>query len=114
MFVEISGSTGGFNGKFKITVTSTTAFTYTMTEFPDGLKGTPVANYSAHAQRAIVYAATGNSADVSIGPDSSADYKPIPSGTEFLIQCPNGAKFDLADWYIKSSAASQNVSILYV
>jgi len=116
--VTISGAT---DSKYnvvgaQITVTSSTAFTYTIVTgatTPD--VGTPVANYSAHCQTALIRCPSTNAADVTLGPDINADMVTLPSDSGwFEITAPSGSKIDLAGWRAKSASASQTLHILYV
>jgi len=100
----------------QITVTSSTEFTYTIASgatSPD--TGTPVANYSAHCQTALVRCPSTNTAEVNIGPDVNSDMHALPADSGwFEITAPSGSKINLANWYAKSTAASQTLHILYV
>ena len=60
-------------------------------------------------------AASGNSANVDVGPTSAADLMSIGAGLSgYEIPMPDGTVFDLADWYLKSTAASQTLTIAYL
>jgi hypothetical protein len=62
-----------------------------------------------------ISAPSANVADVSVGPTSSANLMTIGSGLSgYEIPMPSGTVFDLADWYLKSASASQNLVIAYL
>lgn len=105
-----------FNGPFRV-VTVIDADNFTIYVPGSTAAGDPVsatANFVCHAQRAIVVADASNAAAVSIGADSNADHYPIAAGLDYLFEGPHGAKFDLADLYIKSTSATQTVNVLYI
>ena len=116
--VIISGATQTeYNGAFTITVTSSTTFTYQLKEGqePDTpATGTPVVEQSPRTQRAILKAAEANSADITIGPNSDADYCTLSAGQEYLVENPPGSKSKLENWYFKSASDNQNLSVLFV
>jgi len=75
----------------------------------------PFTSTSTLARRAIVDAPSTNSADVTLGPNSSANLTTMASGQlGYLIEMPDGTSFDLNDWYAKSGSAGQKLNILYL
>lgn len=116
--VEISGSNkAAYNGRFKITVTSGTVFTYVMLEDPGATSGgTPLATYTPQAQWALIKADSGNAADVTFGPDATCDFDAVPAAGVYELKGVVGAgsKFDLKQIYFKSASASQNIRILFM
>lgn len=120
--VNITGSNlAFFNGRFVITVVSTTVFTYTMKSDPGGNSaGTPVASYTPMAQWALIKADDSNAAAISYGPDQNADFDklgvPVSSvGPTLPLLCVQGAgaKIDLTQLWIKSASANQLCRILF-
>lgn len=117
--VLISGAADpNFNGYQRITFIDSTHFSYMASALPTGAyTGATVA--SLKVTKAIVYADPGNSANVTIGPDSNASQRPIAPGQEYTIPqtvSPDGnvVKFELAKWYTTSGAASQTLRILTI
>lgn len=74
----------------------------------DPLSGTPIL-----ARFAICRGNSANSADITIGPDNTASYETVSAGGSVEIKAHNGTKFDLAQWYAKSTGASQNMVVIY-
>lgn len=67
------------------------------------------------AQKAILVAASGNAAALVVGGDSLADTLSIAAGaTAPVIEAPHGAKFDLADLYVQSTSATQNLKVMFI
>lgn len=121
--VVITGSNlAAFNGRYTITVVSTTVFTYTMV-LPDpgaNSAGTPVASYTPMAQWALIKADDANAAAISYGPDQNADFDklgvPVSSvGPTMSLLCVQGAgaKVDLTQFWFKSASANQLYRILF-
>ncbi len=62
-----------------------------------------------------ISAASGNSTSVEVGPTSAANLMSIGAGLSgYEIPMPDGTVFDLADWYLKSTAASQTLIVAYL
>ena len=115
--VNISGaSEPAFNGNFKITVTSTTVFTYviTQTALTTTAGGTPVAVYTPIFQQAILFAASTNAGVITFGPDANADLITLNASDVYTIQAPVHHRMDMSDWYFKSSTNNQNLSVTIV
>lgn len=75
----------------------------------------PFAGTSTMARRASVGAPATNTADVTIGPNSNANADTVGAGQfGYIIEMPDGTAFDLNHWYGKSTAAGQNLIILYI
>lgn len=115
-YVTIAGATpAAYNGDFQVTVTGATTFTYTMLSTPSGSgSGSMTATFTPHAQWAVIHASSDNTADLYIGPDVNCDLYPIQAGSFYTLPVPGGAKFDLSDWYVKSTGTSQAYTVLYV
>lgn len=115
--VEITGATDiAFNGIFRITVTSITAFTYilTKTAATTTAGGSPVVAFTPLLQQAVLTADPSNSAAVTIGPDTNADLITLNAADIYVIQSPVDNRQDMADWYYKSASASQKVNVIFV
>lgn len=111
-------SISNFNGKFKVEKVLTRD-TFTIKVAGAAGLGDPAGTITARqlvmAQRAMFIADAANTQQVNIGPDYNADFDGPAAGKIYTIpEMPIGAKFDLADWYAKSSAATQALRVLYV
>lgn len=116
-FVTIAGADNDqYNGVKQITVTGATTFTYTLPSDPGAnASGTITATCSPHAQWALIVSDGNNdSAGVTFGPDVNADFDTVSPAQAYALPCPSGGKFNLADWYVKSSVASQVLRVLFV
>lgn len=113
--VTIAGASDyRYNGVVRITVISSTEFTYTLPSTPSAdASGTITAMYDAHAQEALVIVPSGGST-ITIGPNIEADTYAVAAGESFRIPMPNGAKTDLAWWYAKSASGSSNYTVLFL
>lgn len=60
----------------------------------------------------LLYNAGGTT--VFIGPDTNANFTPIPSGTSYQIPFASTDEYDLYDWYMKSATATQVVRVAYM
>jgi hypothetical protein len=70
---------------------------------------------TTYARRALVDAPLTNTADVTMGPNSTATLVTMPSGNlGYLIEMPGGTAFNLANWYAKSASPGQKLNILYL
>ena len=89
-------------------------------EFTRQSSGTPNAATALLAtpllvRQVSISAASGNSANVDVGPTSAADLMSIGAGLSgYEIPMPDGTVFDLADWHLKSTAATQTLTIAYL
>lgn len=88
---------------------------YTRTTSGSANTAAPLSATSLIAQRALVSADAGNSANVGVGPTAAANLYSIPAGVSgYVIEMPDGTAFDLADWYCFSTAASQSLRVAYI
>ena len=111
----IAGATPtSYNGTFDVTVTSATVFTYVTSSAPAAnATGTAVATYPSYVHQAIVTAATTNDASgVSIGPDINSDIYTLTPGQFYTLNTAVGTRFDLSGWYVNSTVASQQITVL--
>jgi hypothetical protein len=76
----------------------------------------PLSAATTYATQAIVRAAdSGNTATITIGPDTNSDYLPLAAGGgEYMIPGTTNRKFDLSAWYAKSTVATQSFQVLYI
>lgn len=60
-------------------------------------------------------AGTDNTGAVYLGRSSAANEQPIviQPGGSYVLEPPNGAKFDLSDWYLDADTNDDGVVILY-
>lgn len=104
-----------FNGRFLIIVTSATVFSYVITDDPGAnATGTITAVYTPMAQWALIKADGANTADISFGSNGQGDFDAIPAGGIYELKNPMGAKFDLSQFFVKSTGASQTWRVLFV
>lgn len=82
----------------------------------------PVALTAAQTyfRKAIVYgvntlAGVANTGSVYIGPSATASQQPIEiaPGAEYVLEPPNGAKWNLADWYLDVGTNGDGVVVIY-
>ena len=120
--VNIVGATdAGFNGYVRITVVSATVFTYQLVGTPavtTDVGGATAATLKV--RKALIYALATNTAPVTWGPNANATARTLQPGQEYeLTGGPRSASglnssFDLATFWFQSTAASQNISIMYI
>lgn len=113
--VQITGATQKeYNIKATVTVTSTTAFTFTVSSAAvTPATGSPVANFTAMAQRFILKASAANDANVVFGPQNSLDANhddSLGADLSYLIKNPHGSKFNIAEWYVQHAMTPLSVS----
>lgn len=76
---------------------------------------TPLVGTATLVRQASISTDATNSANVGVGPNSSANLFSIPADASgYDIPMPDGTSFDLADWFCKSTAASQTLRISYL
>ena len=67
------------------------------------------------AQRAIVRVPKGNTGVISLGPSADANFaEDLGPESEYVIEAPTGKRFNLAQWFYKSSVAGESVKVIYV
>jgi len=64
-------------------------------------------------QKVFIKVPTGG-ADTVFGPDTNASFDTIVGGTQYMMEAPHGAKFNLALWYAVVASGTQVIDILYV
>lgn len=65
------------------------------------------------AQRVLIRAPDTNANDVFIGPDSTASYRPMSPGDEFLIPTDLGTEVDLSKWYFQCADTVSTLTVIY-
>jgi hypothetical protein len=76
---------------------------------------TPFVSTTTLVLRAVLSAPSTNTADITIGPNSSANADTIGAGQGgFEIPAPDGVAFDLNKWFWKSAAAGQKLTIQFL
>lgn len=80
----------------------------------------PLAAVQTYFRKAIVYgvntlAGVANTGSVYIGPSAAANQQPIEiaPGAEYVLEPPNGAKWNLADWYLDVGTNGDGVVVIY-
>lgn len=106
------------DGKFQVaTVVNKTTIRYVpLGKLTAGISGEAVSVVLASLkhQQVLIIADSGNDAGnpVSIGPSVNCNLDSLAPGADYTIQTPQGARGDLADWFISSAAASQKLRLL--
>lgn len=126
-YVWISGATqSAYNGKRLVLTTPTTStFTFEIpVRGPNAIltsdlpvspaTGTITLTERHWAQRVRVVTGANGSDTVGIGPNASADWKAIAASTEYeLPVMPDDTVFDLNEWWVKASANTPTIKVLY-
>lgn len=115
-FVNVSGSDQAeYNIQAQITVTGATTFTYVMLSNPAADSGgSPIADYVAQAQLCFIQSDPGNADVINFGPDINANFRSLAVGETYQIPIAADCKFNMAEWYVASPTASQNLNVLFV
>lgn len=118
--IKVNGaSVSGYNGVFNVaTVPSSTTFTYSVASgiASPAISRTRLIMFApalVRPSRVILRADASNTADITIGPNSSANFDAVSAGTDYEIPGDQDT-LDLAAWYFASTAASQLLHILFV
>lgn len=112
-------SDANWNGYFVMKVVDANTLLYTMAGVPANTTLGTAAVASFKVQQAIVIGDAGNTQNVGIGPNSSANLYPVGAGAFFTIPAIMGSqtqakKIDLAQWYTLAVSGSQTLRIMWI
>ena len=113
MSVTISGAADTrFNGSFLVaSVTNETVFTFLIAPGSVTTQNNLTGTYTCQFQRATLRADDNNTSNISFGANSQCDFDYMVPKQSYDLECPTGAKKDLADYWFKSTGASQVMRI---
>lgn len=119
--VKIHGtSLSDYNGVTLVTSAPTpTTFTYAVSNNPVSPAVVRAAFMTWNVpqitpNKMLLIAPSTNAANISFGPNSSANADVIAPGTDYLIESRPDCVLDLSAWYFQSANASQALTILYL